>query len=156
MNNANCMGGQFLYGWLILILLVSGCATTLKPQLISPPQNWASWHQHWQGTRHLFGGNNFHGIDCSAYVQRGFRELYGIELPRTVKKQRKQGNPVRFAELQLGDLVFFRPDTYPNHVGVYLGDGTFTHVSSKKGVTRSRLDQGYWHKRFLQGRRINQ
>ncbi len=157
MNNVNSMNRLILHGWLIVVLLVSGCTTTIKPRLKAPQQQrWLSWHQQWIGTRHLFGGNNHRGIDCSAYVQRGFRELYGIKLPRTVRTQRKQGNPVRFANLQTGDLVFFRPDTYPHHVGVYLGDGTFTHVSSKKGVIRSRLDQGYWHKRFLQGRRISQ
>lgn len=152
-----CMNRQILACWLIMVLLVSGCTLTMKPPLGSPQQqNWLSWHQKWKGTRHIFGGNSLRGIDCSAYVQRGFRELYDIELPRTVRTQRKQGNPVSFADLEIGDMVFFRPDTYPHHVGVYLGDGTFTHVSSKKGVTRSRLDEGYWHKRFLQGRRISQ
>jgi cell wall-associated NlpC family hydrolase len=144
---------------LIAILLLSGCASTNKPSPAEFPQqhqHWLSWHQRWIGTPHYFGGNSQRGIDCSAYVQRGFRELYGIELPRTVKLQSKQGNLVNFADLQTGDLVFFRPDTYPHHVGVYLGDGTFTHVSSKKGVIRSRLDKGYWHKRFLKGRRISQ
>jgi cell wall-associated NlpC family hydrolase len=155
-NNNNSMNIQKLHGWLIIVLLVTGCTTTTKPRLAIPQQqSWSTWHQQWQGTRHLFGGTNHRGIDCSAYIQRGFRELYGIELPRTVKTQRKQGEPVSFADLQIGDLVFFRPDSYPFHVGVYLGDGTFTHVSSKKGVTLSHLDKGYWHKRFLQGRRIS-
>lgn len=151
------MNKRILSGCLILVLLVSGCTSTMEQRLESPQQqSWLSWHQQWQGTKHLFGGTNDRGIDCSAYVQRGFKELYGIELPRTVRTQRKQGNPVNFANLEMGDLVFFRPDTYPHHVGIYLGDGTFTHVSSKKGVIRSRLDRGYWHKRFLQGRRISQ
>ena len=152
-----CMNRQKLPCWLILVLLASGCTSTIKPRLETPQrQSWLFWHQQWKGTKHLFGGISHRGIDCSAYVQRGFRELYGIELPRTVRTQRKQGNPINFTDLEIGDLVFFRPDTYPHHVGVYLGDGTFTHVSSKKGVIRSRLDGGYWHKRFLQGRRISQ
>ncbi len=148
------MNRQILHGWLIVLLLVAGCTKTVKPQIEAPQPSWFSWHQQWMGTRYRFGGDNQQGIDCSAYVQLGFRELYGIELPRTVKTQRKQGVPVLYTDLKSGDLVFFRTESYPQHVGVYLGDGIFTHVSSKKGVILSRLDKGYWHKRFLQGRRI--
>jgi probable lipoprotein NlpC len=152
------MKRNFFYCWLT-VLLLSGCATTHKPlstENSQQQQRWLFWHQQWNGTPHRFGGNNLSGIDCSSYVQQGYRKLYGIDLPRTVKMQRKQGNPVNFSGLQTGDLVFFRPHTYPNHVGIYMGDFTFIHVSSKKGVTRSRLDKGYWYQHFLEGRRISQ
>ncbi len=147
----------------VLLLLLSGCASTGKPSSAdrSAPdgrpalvQHWLDWHQRWAGTPHRLGGNSRRGIDCSAYVQRGYREVLGIELPRTVRQQRRLGIAVSYGHLRTGDLVFFRPDTYPNHVGIYLGDGTFIHVSSKKGVIRSRLDKGYWRRFFRQGRRI--
>lgn len=172
------MKKTILYPLLTGLLLLSGCATTDKPPVTEKPtvvdkptatekpvatktprrekQRWLSWHQGWVGTPHRFGGNSHRGIDCSAYVQRGYRKLYGIELPRTVKTQRKRGIAIGYHHLQTGDLVFFRPDTYPNHVGVYLGDGTFIHVSSKKGVVRSSLEKGYWRRHFRQGRRIIQ
>lgn len=153
------MNKNFFHCWIFAILLISGCTTMHKPssdKILQQQQHWLSWHQQWIGTPHRFGGNNQRGIDCSAYVQQGYSELYDIALPRTVKMQRKQGNSVSFVDLQTGDLVFFRPDGYPNHVGIYLGDNTFIHVSSKKGVIRSRLDRGYWHSHFLEGRRIKQ
>jgi len=164
------MKQQILYSLLTGLLLLSACATTDKPAVIDKPtvvdkpaakdnsyqhkQLWLSWHKGWVGTPHRLGGTNHRGIDCSAYVQRGYRKLYGIELPRTTRAQRKQGKAIGYNRLQTGDLVFFRPDSYPNHVGVYLGDGTFIHVSSKKGVQRSSLKKGYWHRHFRQGRRI--
>ncbi|HID82957.1 MAG TPA: hypothetical protein EYH06_07310 [Chromatiales bacterium] len=170
------MKQPILYSLLTGLLLLSGCATTDKPAATEKPavidkpapaekpttkkssdqqkQRWLSWHQGWVGTPHRLGGNSRRGIDCSAYVQRGYRKLYGIELPRTTRAQRKRGKAIGYNRLQAGDLVFFRPDTYPNHVGIYLGDGTFIHVSSKKGVVRSSLEKGYWRRHFRQGRRI--
>lgn len=170
------MKQPMLYSLLTGLLLLSGCATTDEPAATDKPtainkpapaekpaatrssykQNWLTWHQGWVGTPHRLGGNNRRGMDCSAYVQRGYLKMYGIELPRTVKTQRKLGVAISYRQLQTGDLVFFRPDTYPNHVGVYLGDGTFIHVSSKRGVVRSSLEKGYWRRHFRQGRRIRQ
>lgn len=152
----------------LLCLLLSGCASTPEPDTghiqASPDvsyethdrQRWLAWHRGWNGTPHRLGGSSRKGIDCSAYVQRGYHELYRIDLPRTARQQRSKGRPIQYADLQTGDLVFFRQRTYPHHVGIYLGDGSFLHVSSSKGVTRSRLDQGYWHKYFSQGRRISE
>jgi cell wall-associated NlpC family hydrolase len=162
---------------LLSVLLLAGCASTPDEPSLSRPtitqptevpaasstqppitipivERWLAWHEGWKGTPHRLGGSTRRGIDCSAYVQRGFQELLGMELPRSTKQQRKLGIPVSYGHLQAGDLVFFRPDTYPNHVGVYLGDGTFLHVSSKRGVTRSRLDSGYWRRYFQTGRRL--
>lgn len=153
--------------WL-LPLLFSGCAGTPEvdsgalpaateiPYEAHDRQRWLAWHRDWVGTPHRLGGNSRRGIDCSAYVRRGYEELYRIKLPRTSKQQRRKGRPIQYADLKTGDLVFFRPNTYPHHVGIYLGDGSFLHVSSRKGVTRSRLDQGYWRKYFSQGRRISE
>jgi cell wall-associated NlpC family hydrolase len=152
------MNKNFCY-YCLYVFLLSGCATTNQQtsvEITQQQKRWLSWHQQWIGTPHRFGGNTQRGIDCSSYVQQGYRELYGIKLPRTVKMQRKQGKPVNLENLQTGDLLFFRPDNYPNHVGIYLGDNTFIHVSSKKGVIRSRLNKGYWLKHFLEGRRISQ
>jgi len=100
------------------------------------------------------GGNSQSGIDCSAYVQKGYRELFGVDIPRTVQAQRMKGEKVARNELATGDLVFFRPESYPHHVGIYLGDGTFIHVSSSKGVTRSKLRNVYWRRHYNGARRV--
>lgn len=154
-----------LYLVLILAVLLSGCLGSRSPGPDTAPDStyekaerkrWLSWHMDWEGTPHRLGGNSNQGIDCSAYVQRGYQELYRIKLPRTVKRQRQHGRRVKFSQLQTGDLVFFRQRVYPNHVGIYLGDGSFLHVSSSKGVIRSRLDRGYWQQYFSQGRRVQE
>jgi len=52
--------------------------------------------------------------------------------------------------------VFFRTyASFPSHVGIYLGDDLFIHASSVgRKVSIDSLDQGYYRKRFLGGRRV--
>ena len=37
----------------------------------------------WKGVRYRLGGSTKKGIDCSSFVQRTFREQFGLELPRS-------------------------------------------------------------------------
>jgi cell wall-associated NlpC family hydrolase len=102
-----------------------------------------------------FGGTTLRGIDCSAFVQRVFG-LIDLELPRTAREQFRLGERVDRAGLTVGDLVFFRTyASFPSHVGIYLGDSLFIHASSVgRKVTIDSLEQGYYRKRFLGGRRV--
>ena len=88
-----------------------------------------------------------------------YREAFEVSLPRTSKEQEQLGREVARAELETGDLVFFRtqgmgPLFRSRHVGVYLGGGEFVHVSGKRGVTISRLDDYYWNKKYATARRL--
>jgi cell wall-associated NlpC family hydrolase len=42
----------------------------------------------------------------------------------------------------------------PGHVGIYIGDNLFAHASSKNGVIVSSMDQDYYARRFMGGRRV--
>ena len=37
--------------------------------------------RRWEGTPYRFGGTGRAGIDCSAYVQRMYREIFRVDLP---------------------------------------------------------------------------
>lgn len=113
-----------------------------------------SHYQGWRGVRHQYGGNSRSGIDCSAYTQRALGETFNIRIPRTSKQQRLTGKVVPLKNARVGDLLFFTPRLFSGHVGIYLGDNTFIHVSSSNGVSRSRIDQGYWRKHFHSARRV--
>ena len=108
----------------------------------------------WQGTRHKMGGTGSQGIDCSGFVKAVYRDVFNIHLPRTTREQVKLGRPVRFEELQPGDLVFFKPPTYARHVGIFLSRSEFVHASKNKGVTVSKIDALYWGKYYWKSRRI--
>ncbi|QPB43131.1 NlpC/P60 family protein [Rodentibacter haemolyticus] len=111
----------------------------------------AGVYNEWVGTRYRMGGTNKRGIDCSAFMQTAFWSAYGIELPRSTAEQRHLGRKISKQELQKGDLVFFRGN---NHVGVYIGNNQFMHVSSSQGVTISSLSENYWARTYTQSRRI--
>ena len=108
----------------------------------------------WRGTRHRMGGNGARGFDCSGFSLHLFAATLGVNLPRTTARQAALGRFIDRSHLKPGDLVFFRPPTYPRHVGVYVGNGEFVHASSSKGVTLSRLDSTYWRRHYWMSRRI--
>lgn len=108
----------------------------------------------WQGTQHHLGGNGRRGIDCSGFVKAVYKDVFGLDLPRTTRTQVRLGRAVSFEKLRAGDLVFFRPPSYPRHVGIYLGGDEFVHASKNKGVTVSKIDPYYWGKYYWTARRI--
>ena len=73
------------------------------------------------GVPYVWGGTNpATGMDCSGFTQRVFKDL-GIELPRVVSDQMKQGTPVAsLAQAKPGDLLI---SFGGNHISIYLGNG---------------------------------
>ena len=118
--------------------------------------NLSEHQQEWKGTRYRLGGTSKSGVDCSGFMQITFRDLFGIDLPRTTTEQAKEGRRVSKSEIKTGDLVFFKTGRGPNgkHVGVYVKNGQFLHASTKGGVIYSDLDSPYWTKTFWQARRL--
>ena len=113
-------------------------------------------YMRWSGTRHRLGGTGQGGIDCSGFVRAVYKNVFNTELPRTTKTQVKQGTFVNRNELRAGDLVFFKPPTYPRHVGIFLKGKDFVHASKSKGVIISKIDPHYWGKYYWTARRILQ
>ncbi len=112
--------------------------------------------QQFVGTRYRFGGNGEAGLDCSAFVQRVYGE-FGIKLPRSSYEQYKVGKEVDLSELIPGDLVFFKTSRRApiTHVGIYLGENQFVHVSSRrKGLAIDSLDDPYFRARFVGAKRV--
>ena len=111
------------------------------------------------GVKYRRGGTSIvHGLDCSAFAQKTF-QVMGLDLPRTVREQFQVGLKIAREALRLGDLVFFKTQKalLPTHVGIYIGNGHFIHVSlSRRKVTIDSLDNRYFSTRFMGGRRIRE
>jgi LysM repeat protein len=107
-------------------------------------------------TPYRFGGSSRKGIDCSAFVQKVFREV-DVDLPRSAREQFRFGDKVEREDLQKGDLIFFRTYAkFPSHVGIYLGDGKMIHASSRsRRVVVTSIDHPYYRKRFIGAKRIS-
>jgi len=96
------------------------------------------------------GPKNF---DCSGYTYYMYGSM-GIELPRVARAQAKVGKYIKPTELQYGDLIFFDTTKKRNgkitHVGMYLGDGWFTHASTTEyEVVYSNLRTSKYYKKRL-------
>lgn len=166
---------------LMAILILQGCTTAppsdppvsqvpLEPDDIEPDENLVvepvadssdfinlllhTQYQQWKGTPYAYGRMSREGIDCSAFVYLTFKERFGISLPRDTYHQARTGREIDRSALKSGDLVFFQVDPRTRHVGIYMDEGRFMHVSFKKGVTVSSMDNRYWAKRYWKSVRV--
>ncbi len=154
----------------LCVWLIAGCSTfENKPIYSHQPKSAVSkngavqeaiihtlYHQYaeWKGVRHKLGGLSKRGIDCSGFVYLTYKDRLGITLPRTTQQQSQYGKVIEKYELKTGDLVFFRTGRISKHVGIYLQNNTFLHVSQKKGVTISHLNNVYWNAKYWKSVRI--
>ena len=110
-----------------------------------------------RGSRYVMGGTSRSGFDCSGFVRYVLSAADGVALPRTAAEQFYHGHAVAYADMQPGDLVFFK-NTYKrgiSHVGLYAGNGNFIHAAnSHKGVRMDSLSTSYYTLHFAGARRV--
>lgn len=103
----------------------------------------------WLGVPHKDGGCDKRGTDCSCFVRMIYDHAYKKALPRNSTEMFKQTSRIKQSQLQEGDLVFFSiKSTKVSHVGIYLKDGWFAHVSTSKGVMINNLTESYYKKYY--------
>lgn len=150
---------------IILVLGLGACASASKPKakpVVKQVESVSVWndsniselHSEWRGVPYRLGGETKKGIDCSAFVSVAYQKMQGVTLPRTVKEQQTLGKPVSRDKLRKGDLVFFKTGWSSHHVGIYVGDDNFLHVSTSQGVKVSSLLNSYWASKYWNARRI--
>ena len=110
------------------------------------------------GTPYHWGGNTPQsGFDCSGLVVYVFREIAGINLPRTTQDMYALDlADVSRDRLQGGDLVFFKTSGRDiSHVGIYVGQDRFVHAPNEGGTVRlDYLSNVYWNKHYGGARRV--
>lgn len=89
---------------------------------------------------YLWGGTVAPNYDCSGLMQAAFRSA-GVWLPRDAYQQEGFLDPVKWAVVKRGDLVFFGTANRATHVGLYLGQGRYIHSSgSEEGRNGIAID----------------
>ncbi|MCU0459904.1 MAG: NlpC/P60 family protein [Bacteroidales bacterium] len=110
------------------------------------------------GVPHCMGGTTTKCMDCSGLLVRVFAD-HGITLPHSSEEQARYGAIITDRKnLKPGDLLFFIR-TYSTsrlitHSGIYLGDASFIHTSSSRGVTVTSVNDPWWSERYLFATRI--
>ncbi|HEX4481803.1 MAG TPA: C40 family peptidase [Rudaea sp.] len=109
------------------------------------------------GTPYRYGGNTPEGgFDCSGLIGYVFRDVAGVNLPRTSAEiSRLEAQDVKRGDLASGDIVLFGRGHAVNHVGIYVGAGRFVHAPNEGGTVRlDYLDGAYWKDHFSGAKRI--
>lgn len=116
----------------------------------------------WLNTPYKMGGENKRGIDCSAFAQHCYVDVYGYLLERTSNRMSEAKSTDKFIGqefLKEGDILFFKKpksrDETITHVGIYLQNNKFVSASGYAGpekftgVKVSDLTDSWWQERFM-------
>ncbi|HFQ60938.1 MAG TPA: hypothetical protein ENK39_01385 [Epsilonproteobacteria bacterium] len=105
-----------------------------------------------QGSPYVWAEEGPNNFDCSGFTYYMYGSM-GIDIPRVARNQAKAGKRISPENLQYGDLIFFATSHNRRkitHVGLYLGDGWFTHASTvKHEVVYSNLFTSAYYKKRL-------
>jgi len=105
-----------------------------------------------QGSPYVWAEEGPNNFDCSGFTYYMYGSM-GINIPRVAREQAKVGKKISMKELRYGDLIFFATSNNKHkitHVGMYLGDGWFTHASTiKNEVVYSNLFTSPYYKKRL-------
>lgn len=182
MKNKAALNFQLsIFNFLLLLLCLTSCGSQ-KPRKVALPADFKGPKElarlyglritpedniflynegaRWLGVRHKLGGSTKRGVDCSGFVSIVYREVYGKQLARSSADMLKRDcRKVSRGKLQEGDLVFFKTGSggkrgVPNHVGIYLKNGSFIHASTSGGVMVSKLSEPYYARTWLTGGRV--
>ena len=107
------------------------------------------------GVRYQYGGSNpDEGFDCSGLVYYSHTKV-GEQVPRVSYAQLAASYEVDLEDLKPGDLLFYRINGKPSHVGIYIGHGQFVHApSSGKKVRVSSVENVYFKPRLIRAGRL--
>ena len=114
------------------------------------------------GKPYVYGTTGPNSFNCSGFTYYVFKNAAGITLKRTSESQGYDSSYTKISaisNLKVGDLVFFNTNSDDadlcDHVGIYLGSGSFIHASSAGGkVITSSLNSGYYNRTYSWGRRV--
>lgn len=126
----------------------------VAPKTQQQEQLWSS-AKSFLGVPYVYAGNTRTGTDCSGFTSTIYGEL-GLPIPRAANEQFRIGQAVQQDELTFGDLVFFGASQQSvSHVGLYLGDGKFSHAAlTTRNVRIDKLGPTLGNIRYLGARRV--
>ena len=130
-------------------------ARLLAAQRTQRGEQIATVARSYYGSPYRRGGTSSRGMDCSGLVVRALA-TQGIRAPHNGAALFKIGTPVKYEDLQPGDVLFFATRGLRiGHVGIWIGNNKFVHAAnSRRGVIVSEV-AGYYAKRLVGARRLH-
>ena len=91
------------------------------------------------GSPYVWGAEGPDTFDCSGLVQWSYLQA-GLVLPRLASDQYRASTPVRYDEMQPGDLIVYAYDTSDestiHHIAMYIGNGQMVHAPRTGDVVK--------------------
>lgn len=111
------------------------------------------------GVPYQMGGVGPGGFDCSGLTQVVMLESLNVKLPRISRDQYTVGREIAFANVGIGDLLFFTTYTAGiSHVGIVTevrsGKVKMISANSYTGKVEEELVEGYWLQNYVGAREI--
>lgn len=139
----------------IMFSLIIACFGSVTAKDMSPSvakqkrEEFVSTAKKCEGAPYRYGSSGPSTFDCSGLIMYCATEATGISLPRSSRKQYDYCTKITKAELEKGDLVFFKTGGAwsVNHVGIYIGNDLFISALSSgpsTGVRVASLSKSYW------------
>ncbi len=97
-----------------------------------------------EGIRYKYGGGDIEGFDCSGFVRYVYSS-FGINLPRTAKKQAGLKKRVKFKAAKPGDILIFKIKRR-FHTAILIDKYKFIHSPSSSKRIRIEVLNDYWKK----------
>jgi cell wall-associated NlpC family hydrolase len=122
-----------------------------------------SFAKKFLGTPYRYAGTTPSGFDCSGFINYVFGN-FGFQLTRTSYGLAEFGQTVKLAEIQPGDLMFFKgsnaSSTQVGHVAMVIEvtpDAIkFIHSSTSRGVVVDNFKTSkYYVPRFIKAKRLD-
>lgn len=110
-------------------------AATLEEQIVSFAHSQLGKKYVWGAT----GESVFDGIGLVKFVYGKF----GIKIGDSIENIHNNNEKIEWDNMSIGDLVFFQKGEKVDHIGIFIGDGDFIHVTTS-GVIISSLLEGYY------------
>lgn len=142
------------------VVVVQKVAPEPEPEVVeqsSPQEDALAQALDQLGARYRYGGASPQaGFDCSGLVHYAFQNTLSVDLPRSSRAMSRMDQPtVKRADLQPGDLIFFKIGGQVSHVGMYVGDDQFLHANRSGGKVRiDNLSDRYWQNHFFLAKRV--
>jgi probable lipoprotein NlpC len=110
--------------------------------------------EKYENTPYRYGGLDESGMDCSGLIYTSFHDALKVSLPRSSSSLYLWVEKIDNAQLQPGDILFFKTDNTGkiSHSAIFVGDGRFIHSASEgpeTGVIYSSLNEQYWSSRYV-------
>ncbi len=117
--------------------------------------------KNYLGVPYRSGGRSGKGFDCSGFTSYVFSR-FGFDIPRTSYEQASAGKAVNMAEMQKGDLIFFKGRNNRSksigHVGIVISAKgekiKFIHASVNHGISIETIESTYYRPRFVKSVRL--